>query len=407
MKLMDTVRLALRNLINNASHFVLSLMSIILLSVLVMTLANFCWTLSENIKKNDISTINENGVYISIAVRHNSPNSLALTDQYAFADFVEEQGLLGSFESNSADPKYKIYYGSGSYDYLEIKPYFGRFSSDRELELIKGESWTKADEGKPHIWLSQEIANKLGVSSIDDKLIFANGISESGNIEFTVKGIITGNINYVDIGYFDIKSMSITSKSLQIKKYGEITALRKNVHSFMKSLNVGTGNITDTKINGNFMDSPADEIAEFVYGICAALIAVSIGVCLVSVLHTLETNIENNNNSLGLMKALGTKNRDMKAYIFTQIMILIVVATVIAMLISCLISYVALTTPMQVLMEMIFTDTVAVSASTGFWFVLPILNIVFLGGVVGLSSIPMLRRYIKLDAIKIINEGNI
>lgn len=407
MKLMDTVRLALRNLINNASHFVLSLMSIILLSVLVMTLANFCWTLSENIKKNDISTINENGVYISIAVRHNSPNSLALTDQYAFADFVEEQGLLGSFESNSADPKYKIYYGSGSYDYLEIKPYFGRFSSDRELELIKGESWTKADEGKPHIWLSQEIANKLGVSSIDDKLIFANGISESGNIEFTVKGIITGNINYVDIGYFDIKSMSITSKSLQIKKYGEITALRKNVHSFMKSLNVGAGNITDTKINGNFMDSPADEIAGFVYGICAALIAVSIGVCLVSVLHTLETNIENNNNSLGLMKALGTKNRDMKAYIFTQIMILIVVATVIAMLISCLISYVALTTPMQVLMEMIFTDTVAVSASTGFWFVLPILNIVFLGGVVGLSSIPMLRRYMKLDAIKIINEGNI
>lgn len=407
MKLMDTVRLALRNLINNASHFVLSLMSIILLSVLVMTLANFCWTLSENIKKNDISTINENGVYISIAVRHNSPNSLALTDQYAFADFVEEQGLLGSFESNSADPKYKIYYGSGSYDYLEIKPYFGRFSSDRELELIKGESWTKADEGKPHIWLSQEIANKLGVSSIDDKLIFANGISESGNIEFTVKGIITGNINYVDIGYFDIKSMSITSQALQIKKYGEITALRKNVHSFMKSLNVGVGNITDTKINGNFMDSPADEIAGFVYGICAALIAVSIGVCLVSVLHTLETNIENNNNSLGLMKALGTKNRDMKAYIFTQIMILIVVATVIAMLISCLISYVALTTPMQVLMEMIFTDTVAVSASTGFWFVLPILNIVFLGGVVGLSSIPMLRRYMKLDAIKIINEGNI
>lgn len=407
MKVVDTVRLALRNLINNASHFILSLMSIILLSVLVMTLANFCWTLSENIKKNDINALNENGVYISIAVRQNSPNSLTLTDQYAFADFVEEQGLEGNFGTNSADPKYKIYYGSGNYDYLEIQPYFGRFSPDRELELIKGENWTKADEGKPHIWLSQDIANKLGVSSIDDKLIFANGISESENIEFTVKGIIAGNINYVDIEYFDIKSMSITSQALQIKKYGEITALRKNVHSFMKSLNVGAGKITDTKIYGNFMDSPADEIAGFVYGICAALIAVSIGVCLVSVLHTLETNIENNNNSLGLMKALGTKNRDMKAYIFTQIMILIVVATVIAMLISCLISYVALTTPMQVLMEMIFTDTVAVSASTGFWFVLPILNIVFLGGVVGLSSIPMLRRYMKLDAIKIINEGNI
>lgn len=407
MKVVDTVRLALRNLINNASHFILSLMSIILLSVLVMTLANFCWTLSENIKKNDINALNENGVYISISVRQNSPNSLTLTDQYAFADFVEEQGLEGNFGTNSADPKYKIYYGSGNYDYLEIQPYFGRFSPDRELELIKGENWTKADEGKPHIWLSQDIANKLGVSSIDDKLIFANGISESENIEFTVKGIIAGNINYVDIEYFDIKSMSITSQALQIKKYGEITALRKNVHSFMKSLNVGAGKITDTKIYGNFMDSPADEIAGFVYGICAALIAVSIGVCLVSVLHTLETNIESNNNSLGLMKALGTKNRDMKAYIFTQIMILIVVATVIAMLISCLISYVALTTPMQVLMEMIFTDTVAVSASTGFWFVLPILNIVFLGGVVGLSSIPMLRRYMKLDAIKIINEGNI
>lgn len=405
MKLLDTVRLALRNLINNASHFVLSLMSIILLSVLVMTLANFCWTLSENIKKNDISTINENGVYISIAVRQNSPDSLSSADQLAFADLVEELGIDGNFTTNSAEQKYYLYYGDGDYDYINYSPYFGRFKPDRELDLIKGEVWTRADESKPHIWLSREMADKLGVTSIDKKITLYTRSSEE--FEFIVKGIVGNGISYIDISYSNFKAMSVTSKSLQIKKYGEITALRQAVNKFNKALANSASNATETTVGGSFMYSPADEIAGFVYGICAALIAVSIGVCLVSVLHTLETNIENNNNSLGLMKALGTKNRDMKAYVLTQIMILIVVATVIAMLISCLISYVALTTPMQVLMEMIFTETVAVSASTGFWFVLPILNIVFLGGVVGLSSIPMLRRYMKLDAIKIINEGNI
>lgn len=405
MKLIDTVRLALRNLINNASHFVLSLLSIILLSVLVMTLANFCWTLSENIKKNDIGTINENGVYISIAVRQKSPDPLSSADQYAFADLVEELGLSGDFGSNNAEQKYSLYYGEDRDDYVSYKPYFGRFQPDRELDLIKGEVWTRADEGKPHIWLSREIADKIGVSSIDEKVTLFTRASEE--FEFIVKGIVGNGFNYLDISYSNLKAINVTSKSLQIKKYGEITALRQALNKFNKALANSSSKVTETSVGASFMDSPADEIASVVYGICAALIAISIGVCLVSVLHTLETNIEKNNNSLGLMKALGTKNRDMKAYILTQIMILIVVGTVIAMLISCLISYVALATPMEILMGMTYTEILEVSGMTGFWFVLPILNIVLLGGVVALSSIPMLRRYMKVDAIKIINEGNI
>lgn len=405
MKLIDTVRLALRNLINNASHFVLSLLSIILLSVLVMTLANFCWTLSENIKKNDINTINENGVYISIAVPQKSPNPLSAVDQYAFADLVEELEISGDFGSNNAEQKYSLYYGEDRDDFVNYKPYLGRFKPDRELDLIKGEVWTRADEGKPHIWLSKEIADKLGVSSIDERVKLFTRSSEE--FEFIVKGIVGNGFNYLDISYSNLKAMNVTSKSLQIKKYGEITALRQAVNKFNKALANSASKATETTVGASFMDSPADEIASVVYGICAALIAISIGVCLVSVLHTLETNIEKNNNSLGLMKALGTKNRDMKAYILTQIMILVVVGTVIAMLISCLISYVALATPMEILMGMTYTEILEVSGMTDFWFVLPILNIVLLGGVVALSSIPMLRRYMKVDAIKIINEGNI
>lgn len=408
MKLIDTVRLAWRNLINNASHFVLSLLSIILLSVLVMTLANFCWILSENIKKNDISTLNENGIHISIQVRLDSHDSLSAADQYAFADLVEELELSGDFGTNSAEQKYDLFYGSSRYEYLNISPYFGRFKPERELKLIKGEVWTRADEGNPHIWLSQEIADKLGVSAINEKIDFNVGnYDATEKMEFIVKGIVGNGFNYVDSSYFNLQAMNITNKSLQIKNYSEITALRQAVNKFNKALASSASKATETAVGATFMDSPADEVAGVVYGICAVLIAISIGVCLVSVLHTLETNIEKNNNSLGLMKALGTKNRDMKAYILTQIMILVVVGTLIAMLISCLISYVALATPMEILMGMIYTEILEVSGSTGFWFVLPILNIVLLGGVVALSSIPMLRRYMKVDAIKIINEGNI
>lgn len=399
MKLIDTIRLAVRNLVNNASHFVLSLLSIVLLSVLVMTLANFCWTLNANIQQNDLTTLNENGLDISLSAGNTiTSRSLTVEEQYNFADFVEEMGIDGTYYSDFDARKYLSYNGSN----YTVLPYLGRFMPNNKFNVIEGELWTKADEGQPHMWIDKDFADINGIK-LNDTVKFTSSGTE---YEFVIKGITDAYYGYVDLKFINVRYCSINLDTPNIKSYSEIVTLKNIVNKYNSGIKKAD-NQNILSVNGNFMESVASGIAVFVYIICALLIAVSIGVCLVTVVHTLQTNIEKNNNSLGLMKALGTKNRDMKSYILTQIMILIFVGTVIAMLISCLISYVVLATPMEILMGMVYTDIVALSSTTSFWFVLPLMNAVLLGGVVALSSIPMLRRYMKIDAIKIINEGNV
>lgn len=399
MKLIDTMRLAMRNLINNASHFVLSLLSIVLLSVLVMTLANFCWTLNTNIQQNDLTMLNENGLDINISTGNvNMSRNMTVEEQYNFANFVEELGIEGTYHTDYDARKYLRYEGL---DYT-VLPYFGRFKPNSNFNIIEGEMWTKADEGQPHMWIDKEFADKYGIQ-LNDTVKF----TESGTeYEFVIKGITDAYYGYVDFKYLNIWFYSINLDLPNFKSYSEIATLKNIVNKYNSGLEQPDKQ-NKIVVDGNFMESVAGEIALFVYIICALLIAVSIGVCLVTVVHTLQTNIEKNNNSLGLMKALGTKNRDMKSYILTQIIILILAGTIIAMLISCLISYFLLAKPMEILMGMVYTEIVALSSTTSFWFVLPIMNAVLLGGVVALSSIPMLRRYMKIDAIKIINEGNV
>lgn len=399
MKLIDTIRLAVRNLVNNASHFVLSLLSIVLLSVLVMTLANFCWTLNANIQQNDLTTLNENGLEIHLSAGNTiTSRSLTVEEQYNFADFVEEMGIDGTYYSDFDARKYLSYNGTN----YTVLPYLGRFKPNKKFNVIEGELWTKADEGQPHMWIDKDFANINGIK-LNDTVKFTYSGTE---YEFVIKGITDAYYGYVDLKFINVRYCSINLDTPNIKSYSEIVTLKNIVNKYNSEIKKAD-NQNILSVNGNFMESVANGIAIFVYIICALLIAVSIGVCLVTVVHTLQTNIEKNNNSLGLMKALGTKNRDMKSYILTQIMILIFVGTVIAMLISCLISYFVLATPMEILMGMVYTDIVALSSTTSFWFVLPLMNAVLLGGVVALSSIPMLRRYMKIDAIKIINEGNV
>lgn len=399
MKLIDTIRLAMRNLINNASHFVLSLLSIVLLSVLVMTLANFCWTLNTNIRQNDMTMLNENGLSVYISAGDiRKARDLTVNEQYNFADFVEELEIDGAYHADYDARKYLSYEGL-SYTVL---PYFGRFKPNSNFNVIEGEMWTKADEGQPHMWIDKEFADKYDIK-LNDTVKFTDSSIEH---EFIIKGITDAYYGYVDFNYIDIKFYTIELDSPVFISYSQITTLKNLVNKYNSEIKK-TDKQSELIVDGNFMESYASKIAEFVYSICALLIAVSIGVCLVTVVHTLQTNIEKNNNSLGLMKALGTKNRDMKSYILTQIIILILIGSVIAMLISCLISYFALAKPMDILIGMLYTEIVDISSTTNFWFVLPIMNAVFLGAVVALSSIPMLRRYMKIDAIKIINEGNV
>lgn len=393
MKIVDNFRLAWRNISHNLMHFILTIISITMLSVLIMTIANFCWYFHINANENDLKSINAEGASLSVATPPYSNVTINLTYLKEFADLANELNIDQNCIMNTILDAAPIYHGE---TYFNAQPYFGRFSFEN-AELIEGELWTKDDEGKNHIWLTGTVAAETNAKIGD---IFKLRLVKGGfDTDFTVKGIIDGYNNYIDVKYFPIRSMTIYKNNPDYKNYNEINALKNPLNRFIKTH-------SDLSIGSNFTETFSEGIGGLIYGLCAALILIAVGICLVCVLNTLKISIENNNASLGLMKALGTKNKNMKTYILFQIGIIVIISSLIAALISCLIGYCAFGTPMEIIMNMIFTNLAEVSVTAGFWFALPFINIALIGGIVAVASVPMLKRYMSIDAIKIINEGN-
>lgn len=393
MKIVDNFRLAWRNITHNLMHFTLAIISITMLSVMVMTIANFCWYYQKNANNNDLKTINVEGASLTVSTPFHSYADIGLTNLKEFADLANELKIEQYCVIGMPMDTPSFYHGE---EYFNAQPYFGRFPIEN-IELIEGELWTKENEGGNHIWLSSTVAAKTNVKIGD---VFKLRLVKGGfDTDFTVKGVVDGYKNFIDVKFFPVKTMTIYKINPDFKNFNEIAALKAPINRFIK-------NHSDLSVSSSFTETFSEGIGGFIYGVCAALIIIAVGICLVCVLNTLKISIENNNASLGLMKALGTKNKNMKAYILFQIGIVVVIGTLIATLISCLIGYCALGAPMEIIMNMIFTNLSDISVSAGFWFALPFINIALIGGIVAAASVPMLKRYMSIDAIKIINEGN-
>lgn len=405
MKFVDVIRLAWRNLINNFTHFGLSLLTIVMLSVLIMTACNFCWNCHINIDKNVVNETNQEGAYVAVKNPkeiYNSFNDEGYDDSYLltseeisdFVDLADELNIDTYCQIrgiNIAEPAYV------DNESIQICPYIGRFKPKKNFNIIDGEMWSKEDEGKDYIWLSVVLGKSVGDTVEVNFVDKYDTITKT--VAFTIKGITDDFYSYVDIKHCEVRSIAVYNPKPEYKTAGEIS---KIVNIVKKSDNQHPNATFTTNL-----EHSAYELGEFIYGLMAAIIALSLGVCLVCIVNTLKISIEKSNGTLGVLKALGMKSREMKEYVLIQIGFLIVVATLIAVVISCLISYLALSGPSAILMTMIFSQLATPVSTTTFWFVLPIINIIVLGLAVGISAIPMLNKYTKRDAIKIMSEGNL
>lgn len=405
MKFVDVIRLAWRNLINNFTHFGLSLLSIVMLSVLIMTACNFCWNCHINIDKNVVNETNQEGAYVAVKNPkeiYNSFNDEGYDDSYLltseeisdFVDLADELNIDTYCQIrgiNIAEPAYV------DNESIQICPYIGRFKPKKNFNIIDGEMWSKEDEGKDYIWLSVVLGKSVGDTVEVNFVDKYDTITKT--VAFTIKGITDDFYSYVDIKHYETRSIAVYNPKPEYKTASEIS---KIVNIVKKSDKQHPNATFSTNLDHN-----AYALANFIYGLMAAIIILSLGVCLVCIVNTLKISIEKSNGTLGVLKALGMKSREMKEYVLIQIGFLIVVATLIAIVISCLISYLALSGPSAILMTMIFSQLATPVSTTTFWFVLPIINIIVLGLAVGISAIPMLNKYTKRDAIKIMSEGNL
>lgn len=405
MKFVDVIRLAWRNLINNFTHFGLSLLSIVMLSVLVMTACNFCWNCHVNIDKNVVNETNQEGAFVAVKNPKKTysgfnddgyDESYLLTSEEIsdFVDLADELNIDTYCQIrgiNIAEPAYV------DNESIQICPYIGRFKPKKNFNIIDGEMWSKEDEGKDYIWLTELLGKSVGDTVEVNFVDKYDTITKT--VAFTIKGITDDFYSYVDIKHCEVRSIAVYNPKPEYKTAGEIS---KIVNIVKKSDNKHPNATFTTNL-----EHSAYELGEFIYGLMAAIIALSLGVCLVCIVNTLKISIEKSNGTLGVLKALGMKSREMKEYVLIQIGFLIVVATLIAVVVSCLISYLALSGPSAILMTMIFSQLATPVSTTTFWFVLPIINIIVLGLAVGISAIPMLNKYTKRDAIKIMSEGNL
>lgn len=409
MKFVDVIRLAWRNLINNFTHFGLSLLSIVMLSVLIMTACNFCWNCHINIDKNVVEETNQEGACIEVnnpKEIYNSFNndgydeSFLLTSEEIsdFVNLADELNIDTYCKIRGVNIAESAYIDNES---IQICPYIGRFKPKKNFDIVDGEMWSKDDEGKDYIWLTEFKSVVLGKSVGDTvEVNFVDKYdSITKTVTFTIKGITDDFYSYVDIKHCETRSITVYNPKPEFKTVGEIA---KIINIVKKSDNQHPNAVIDTNL-----EHSAYELGNFIYGLMAAIIALSLGVCLVCIVNTLKISIEKSNGTLGILKALGIKSREMKEYVLIQIGLLIVAATLIASVISCLISYFVLSGPSAILMTMIFSQLATPVSTTTFWFVLPIINIIVLGLAVGISAIPMLKKYTKQDAIKIMSEGNL
>lgn len=409
MKFVDVIRLAWRNLINNFTHFGLSLLSIVMLSILIMTACNFCWNCHINIDKNVVEDTNQEGACIEVnnpKEIYNSFNNDGYDESYLltseeisdFVNLADELNIDTYCKIRGVNIAESAYIDNES---IQICPYIGRFKPKKNFNIVDGEMWSKDDEGKDYIWLTEFKSVVLGKSVGDTvEVNFVDKYdSITKTVTFTIKGITDDFYSYVDIKHCETRSITVYNPKPEFKTVGEIA---KIINIVKKSDNQHPNAVIDTNL-----EHSAYELGNFIYGLMAAIIALSLGVCLVCIVNTLKISIEKSNGTLGILKALGIKSREMKEYVLIQIGLLIVAATLIASVISCLISYFVLSGPSAILMTMIFSQLATPVSTTTFWFVLPIINIIVLGLAVGISAIPMLKKYTKQDAIKIMSEGNL
>ncbi|MFA6866893.1 MAG: FtsX-like permease family protein [Clostridia bacterium] len=388
MKTTSIIKLASKNLYQNFSRSILTLISIILLSIVIMTLCNLSYYYKENGVKNILDYNKEYGIEVNLGIGYDNRGNAKIEklDNAHITEFVEGTEKLNILYEYKFAWKY-LNLGS-----MNVVPYLGGATAfEGNPPLISGEYWKSEDRGQNFIWIEKEISQSQNLK-IDD--IMTATMNDS-DYEFIVKGIVDDDVNYIDYKYFDIKRISIYDK---VNKYENLSISRK-LEKFKETAHA------NTQIGGYTINCYHETkfMVLFIAGVCGFLTLLCILLSIGCILNTLKISIEDNNNSIGIMKALGMRNSKIYQYILAQVGILIIIGTLIATFIAWLIAKLTLSKQLAILLEFIGYN-ISNHIITGFYFLVSLFNILILALFVSLGSLKMLRKYFRKNAIIIMQE---
>lgn len=389
MKTSSILRLATKNLYHNFSRSILTLIAITLLSIAIITLCNMSFYYDKNLKAISLENLQQNGTEVSIQAKKEG-DFLQKADIEKFMAETEKINVFYEYEIEEEAVFGRI--NVIEEDYIPLKAYLvEKQRYEGNPTIAQGQIWRKEDKEKNHIWLSESIAETKGIQCGETITI---GIGEE-NIQFVVKGTVESNENFIDKNFLKIKKLTVYDR---VNKYHDLSIVKK-INEIRKIEN------QQVEIYGMTIGMNIEHrlMAGFVAGISIFLTVLCILLSMGSILNTMKISIMKNSQSIGILKALGMRNKNIYQYILFQVGILIIIATFISTLTSWIIAKFTLAQQLETVMQVV-GEYDNVNIIVGYNFLLPLLNIAILAIAVVLGSIKMLTKYFNKEAIVIMQE---
>ena len=338
MKLLDKVKIATHNIINNKSRSILTIIIVTIVATLIMALSSFGILFNSNMMSVNQRKLENEGASYYISANYDS-NDKAISN--------EELSLIENTlnKYNEIVDRISYVYSNVSFNEVHNIGYFDFYNYSLEnLKPVSGRLWTKDDSNTNNIWLSEEYYEALKENrdiNIGDKIkLSINNADKLIELSFTISGVIdTKMIN--SYNYSAIIDSLYIKNNLAFAKVDSIYASfipksdysYRRVQSLMLELSREMKKIIPAYHNqygevDRFSNSFLDSIeASRVIGslIIALLIILSVVVLLLSIgsiCNTIIISVDKNKRFIGLLKALGLDDRNIKQIALLEAFIL-------------------------------------------------------------------------------------
>lgn len=381
MKKINLLKLSLRNLFSNFTRSILVLIAITLLSVAIILVCNTAHNIYKPINEYSKCII-KNGVNFKFYKDFIGEDTEKFKkESYEFINDSKEVFNDIKFNTKSRKCTFKD-------NEIEI---FSFVTGDEDnYTLISGEKITPKDLDTNNIWISEAFCNEYNFKVGDTFMIYkckfiVKGITKSKIITSYTNPIILND--YVVIYAYDSTKTYDMGKMKQISKFFDLAKKKYQSLDFCANQVASYDNVT--------------KLMNVIVAFTVVLICVCSLLSISTIINSIKISTEENNNTIGVFKSLGMKNKDIYLYIMLQVLVLIFIGTLIGGLIAYLINN-SITNMLSGFKKNTFIG--AYNIKFYFNFYLPIINLFICTGFVFLASLKSLRKYTKTSVVDLMQE---
>lgn len=391
MKFFDSLKIALHNLWQNKSRTVLTIIIVLVVSALIMAMVLIGTNFMDNNERMLKQMLDTEGASYNLdSVWHDSRPTEALPEAEIVLEAarnhpggVDYSGVKFSDSSN-------IDGGKGLEIRLDERQYMNNLvcadfalgmGGSRVAEVLEGRAWSAADNESRGLWVSEELVRSFAESggslTVGDTvpLTFRQTVTKiSYDGRWSTEILRTDTVDYTVLGVFDIPeteryvypnpAQAYISVWPVLETYGSELAIgyidvgffrdpadynyrdaQKAMQAFVDEVNgkippnVNSRGQETARFRNSFLyESLAMRMAGLlILGILILLAFLILLLSIGSVANTIIISVDKNRKFIGLMKAMGLKNKGVKQIVYKEAIVTVIIGVALATaLIFCL-----------------------------------------------------------------------